>query len=115
MENFNERFERLLRERGIQKSEIAASIGMSRTGMSSWKNSDRIPRADMAIKVAKILDIPVDYLVFGEDYGLKKTDKDLYAKIQELTDSQQEFVESVVDFLRQQNREKGNRKGNKTN
>ena len=102
MENFNERFERLLSEKNRSKADIADAVGMSRTGMSSWKDNDRIPRADVAVKIAKILDVPVDYLVLGEEIGLKPGNEKLPSKLQELSHSQQSVVDSLVDLLKSQ-------------
>lgn len=102
MENFNERFERLLSEKHKDKSDIADAVGMSRSGMSSWKDNDRIPRADVAVKIAKLLDVPVDYLVLGEDIGLKPGNEKLPSKLQELSQSQQAVVDSLVELLKSQ-------------
>lgn len=102
MENFNERFERLLSERNKSKADIADAVGISRTGMSSWKDNDRIPRADVAVRIAKILDVPVDYLVLGEDMGLKPGNEKLPSKLQELSQSQQTVVDSLVNLLKLQ-------------
>lgn len=102
MENFNERFERLLSEKNMNKADIADAVGMSRTGMSSWKDNDRIPRADVAVKIAKILDVPVDYLVLGEEIGLKPGNENLPSKLQELSQSQQAVVDSLVNLLKSQ-------------
>lgn len=102
VENFNERFERLLSERNKNKADIADAVGMSRTGMSSWKDNDRIPRADVAVRIAKILDVPVDYLVLGENIGLKPGNDKLPSKLQELSQSQQAVVDSLVNLLKSQ-------------
>ena len=102
METFNERFERLLKEKGKQKADVADAAGISRTGMSSWKDSDRMPRADTAVRIAKILDVPVDYLVLGEEIGLKPGNEKLPSKLQELSQAQQRVVGAVVDLLKSQ-------------
>ena len=102
MENFNDRFERLIAEKGKNKADIADAVGISRTGMSSWKDNDRIPRADVAVKIAKILDVPVDYLVLGEDVGLKPGNEKLPGRLNELSQAQQAVVNSLVDLLRAQ-------------
>jgi bacteriophage CI repressor helix-turn-helix domain len=102
MENFNARFERLLIEKGKNKADIADAVGISRTGMSSWKDNDRIPRADVAVKIAKILDVPVDYLVLGEDIELKPGNGELPVRLQELSQGQQSVVNSLVDLLKSQ-------------
>lgn len=101
MENFNERFERLLSEKNMNKADIADAVGISRTGMSSWRDN-RIPRADVAVKIAKLLDVPVDYLVLGEKIGLKPGNDKLPSRLQELSQSQQAVVDSLVNLLKSQ-------------
>ena len=100
MENFNERFERLLFEKNVSKKDIAEAVGLSRTGISSWKDSDRLPRADVAIKIAQILSVPVDYLVLGETIPLKENNNEISVKIQELSGDQIRLVNALVDLLK---------------
>ncbi len=100
METFNDRFERLLTERGKNKADVASAAGISRTGMSSWRDGNRIPRADVAVRIAKILDVPVDYLVLGENVGLKPSNDKLPGLLQELSQRQQAVVTALVDLLK---------------
>lgn len=100
MENFNERFERLLFEKKVSKKDIAEAVGLSRTGISSWKDADRLPRADVAIKIAQMLNVPVDYLVLGETVELKQNNSEISVKIQELSDNQIKLVNALVDLLK---------------
>ena len=44
-------------------SEIAVSSGT----MSSWITHDRLPKADLAVKIAKALGVSVEYLVTGDE------------------------------------------------
>lgn len=53
-ETFADRLERLLVERKMQKAELAERIGFSANGISTWKATGTIPRADIAVKIAKL-------------------------------------------------------------
>jgi len=44
-------------------NEIAVSSGT----MSSWITHDRLPKADLAVRIAKALGVSVEYLVTGDD------------------------------------------------
>ena len=54
-ESFNERLERLLKQNNLQKKDIAEKCGISQNGISTWKATGTIPRADIAVKIAKCL------------------------------------------------------------
>jgi transcriptional regulator with XRE-family HTH domain len=42
-------------------------IGVATGTMSSWITYDRIPKADVAVKIAKALGVSVEYLVVGDN------------------------------------------------
>lgn len=98
MENFNARFERLLFEKGITKKEVAMACGLSRTAISAWREEDRLPRADAAIKIAQMLDVPVDYLILGESSA--QVNNEINAKVQELSADQISIVNALIDLLK---------------
>ena len=67
MESFAERLERLLKERMITQIAVADSVGIRRPTISDWKKNGSYPTADVAIKIAKLLNVSVEYLITGED------------------------------------------------
>ena len=58
-ESFIDRLERLLEEKNFQKKDLAEAVGISRTGISTWRVSGALPRADIAIKIARFLNVSV--------------------------------------------------------
>ncbi|SEP83752.1 Helix-turn-helix [Treponema bryantii] len=62
---FWERVEQALEQNNITEAELSRRIGVSQAGITGWKQRGSIPRADVAIKTAEVLNTSVDYLVNG--------------------------------------------------
>ena len=62
---FWERVEEALSENHITEAELSRRIGFTQAGISGWKTRGTIPRADIALKTAQVLNTSVDYLVNG--------------------------------------------------
>lgn len=69
VQSFCTRFENLLKEKGIAKIEIAQKLGIKKQTLSSYFNGDRIPKAEILIKLSEILDVSIDYLLTGENHS----------------------------------------------
>jgi transcriptional regulator with XRE-family HTH domain len=97
-ELFYERLERLLKEKGFQQKDLAESCGISSNGISTWKVTGAIPRADIAIKMAKFLDVSTEYLITGELSGIDKKD-DLAYTVAALSENKRHVVKAVIESL----------------
>lgn len=62
---FWQRVEKALKENNISEAELSRRVGLTQTGIIGWKTRGSIPRADIAIKTASVLNTSVDYLVNG--------------------------------------------------
>lgn len=62
---FWERVQKALSENRITEAELSRRIGFTQAGISGWKTRGTIPRADIALKTAQVLNTSVDYLVNG--------------------------------------------------
>ena len=89
MELFAERLERLIKEKGLTQVAVADSVGIRRPTISDWKKNGSYPTADVAVKIARLLGVSVEYLVTGEENDsakseleeLKRTIKDFAEKL----------------------------------
>lgn len=86
----------LINLNGIKETWIAQQIGVSSSTFSTWKAKDRIPRADEAVGIAKILGVSVEYLVTGED-GIPD---DVRGMVSDLRKLPEEIRESVAVQIR---------------
>lgn len=67
MELFAERLERLIKEKKLTQIAVADSVGIRRPTISDWKKNGSYPTADVAVKIAKLLDVSTEYLITGQD------------------------------------------------
>ena len=63
---FSTRLEECLAIKKMNQTELARLIGIRRGSISDWKKNDSYPYADVAQKIAEILDTTVEYLVTGK-------------------------------------------------
>lgn len=99
-ESFIDRLERLLKERNLQKKDLAEAVGISRTGISTWRVSGALPRADIAIRTARFLNVSVEYLVFGDIDELDKKNDGLAYEVAKLPPEKQKIVSALVSALK---------------
>ena len=65
---FRENLKLELAYQGIMVKELASLTGISRHTLDNYLNlRERIPTADVAVKIAKALGVNVEYLVTGEE------------------------------------------------
>ena len=98
-ESFTDRFYRLLKERNMTQKQIGKLSGMSQNGISSWKVNGSIPRADVAIRMAKALKVPVEYLVFGEEQDIEPEVYALISEVKTLSKEKQRVIKDLIDAL----------------
>lgn len=76
MESFSERLEALLKSKSMTQTELSELVGCRRQTISDWKKNGSFPTSDIAVKIAKVLDTTVEYLVTGEESNLYKVQLD---------------------------------------
>ena len=63
---FWNRLEAALSEKNISIADLSSRIQVTPPSVSGWKLKGAIPRADIACKIAEVLDTTVEYLINGE-------------------------------------------------
>jgi len=56
-----------MKANSLSQKELAEKIGIRRPSISDWKKNKSFPYADVAVKIAKILGVSVEFLITGED------------------------------------------------
>lgn len=97
-ELFFERLERLLKDRNIQQKELAEKCNISSNGISTWKVTGSYPRADVAVKIAGVLGVSVEYLITGNIPDVDCKDELAYT-VSMLPKNKRRVVQAVVDSL----------------
>jgi transcriptional regulator with XRE-family HTH domain len=102
---FRENLKSELAYKGMLVKELAAVSGISRHTLDNYLNTrGHIPSADMAVKIARVLDVSVEYLVTGEDPLYKRAPpgrgvQGLVKKIGTLDEADRELLYGIVQLL----------------
>ncbi len=60
--------------KGVKQSEIAQLLGVSSQAISNYESGIRDPKIEMLVKIAKYLDVSLDYIVKGNPYEIDVSD-----------------------------------------
>lgn len=66
-DTFGSRLTYVLTCEGIKQSELANKLGMTRQSVSLYVKDEQLPSLSVAIEIAKILDVSLDWLCCLED------------------------------------------------
>lgn len=86
----------------LSQKELAAKTKISYNTIQSWITKDRLPDASDSVKIAKVLDVSVEYLVTGQENTKKQTSaelNELLHDIRHLSTEDLQIVRIVVHRL----------------
>lgn len=92
----------LRKRQGWSQGELAKAIGASRDIIGKYERNENSPSVEMALKIAKVFDVPVDYLLGEGKHAAydKETIKRL-EDIQVLDNDTRTVLFNIIDtFLR---------------
>ena len=93
---FNERLREEIEYKGIVIKEISAKIGISNNTFLSYINSRNVmPNVETAVKIAKALDVSVEYLVTGVDSFYSEKNKQIKEITRDLSSLDLKTLESL--------------------
>jgi len=64
---FNEKLQKLRKQRGLTQEELAESLFVSRTAISKWEQGRGYPSIDSLKAIAKLFSVTIDDLLSGEE------------------------------------------------
>ena len=97
MSNIHERIISLRKANNWSQDELAKQISSSRVMVGKYERGDNMPSVEVLIRLAKALDVSIDYLV-GEGSNAKY-DKDLVRRLDEVEKLPDEVKERVFDYM----------------
>lgn len=104
--NFWERVDILLEQKGLTRKELAVEADFDVSNIGKGISNNNSPSADMAVRIARVLDTSVEFLVTGQDVKISKsivTDLDLLLKysatIHELNSIPDESKAPIVNMI----------------
>ena len=105
MSNFWERVDEELEYKGMNRKSLATAVGFNLGNIGKGIQLGSSPSADTAVKIAKVLNVSVEYLVTGQDSSLQKENLDLHRyreyssfinQLDSLPENQRELIKSIV-------------------
>lgn len=87
---FNERLSALRKETGFTQKDFASKLDLEPSKYNKWENGKTVPDFDTVIKLARYLDVTVDYLIGNSD--VRKWEN---ADISERTGLSEEAIETL--------------------
>ena len=90
---------------GLLDKEVAAKAGISKRSIDSYVGSQAsMPSADVAVKLAKALNVTVEYLVTGKNPTQSQSDypneiKKLVAKYKKLSKRDKALLAALIDAM----------------
>ena len=105
MSDFWKRVDEELDFLGISRTYLANKCEFSLTNIGQGIKLGSTPSADTAVKIAKVLNVSVEYLVTGQDSSLQNENLDLHRyreyssfinQLDSLPENQRELIKSIV-------------------
>ncbi len=66
-------------QRGMSIAELFRQCNECRATFYNWQSQRTVPKLDVICKIAKILNVTVEYIVYGENSGDKQNEKVFYS------------------------------------
>lgn len=64
---FVDRLRNLLQSKGISQNQFLKENGLAKGSIGNWEQRGNIPSADIVLRIAKYLDVSMEYLLTGEE------------------------------------------------
>ena len=93
MVGFGDKLKQLRTLKGLSQEQLAKRMSITKSMISAYENSIRLPSYDVLIKIALFFNVSMDYF-FGFD-------KRKYIDVTDLSDLQVSILSQLVDELRQ--------------
>ena len=94
MVDFGERVKNLRTRNNLTQAQLAERLGVSKSMVSSYETSIRLPSFDVLIKIAYVFKVTTDYLL-----GI---DKRSVLNMPELTEKQKQAVYNIIEAFNEQ-------------
>ena len=97
LETANRLFE-LRKKHNLSQEELAEKLGVSRQAVSKWERSEASPDTDNLIALAKIYNLSLDELIYGEKEEAGDHDQQTDKKTNEHTEEETEDKRLLIDI-----------------
>ncbi|MBA1446611.1 MAG: helix-turn-helix transcriptional regulator [Gammaproteobacteria bacterium] len=93
---FVTRFGQLKGERKISQEILAERLGVKQTTISRWLNGKRQPDLDQFAPLAEALDVPIEWLLFGDVMRLSEDERHLLEDYRENPNQNKDALRTIA-------------------
>jgi len=110
---FKENLKSELAYQDMLVKELAVSTGISRHTLDNYLNvRERMPTADVAVKIAQALGVSVEYLVTGEENNPEKSQlgpeiRSLVQNFKLLSEDDRKMIVSIIQLFKNRRNQRG--------
>lgn len=98
---FGNRLMNLRKERKLSQNDLATKVGIHANVLGRYERGDARPFVEIAAKLAKALEVSLDYLTGNTDVLFDKKTVNRILEVQQLSDKDSEHLYAMMDaFLR---------------
>ena len=103
--DFSERLKNLRKQAHLTQVDVANKLGISQPAYASWERGIKKPTQENLVKISKVLNVSIDYLVGTSDEGVKEDELDNVELLfrmnsKGLTEDEKEiFKKELIEFM----------------
>lgn len=108
----------LLKQKKLKQKDLAEYLGTKPSTVNGWNQENKNPSSNLIIPICKFLDVPIAYLLTGDESYLTDTEinqKFLTAFSQLNTDNQDIIIGEIKKLLKEQRQEMAQQQTNQNN
>ena len=87
----------LRKEQGISQTNLATQIGIHKNVLGRYERNEVLPSIEIALKIANVLDVSLDYLVGKIDVEMDKTTRKRILEVSKFDEDDRLHIFSVID------------------
>jgi transcriptional regulator with XRE-family HTH domain len=97
--SFGSRLASIRKEKKISQSDLATGVGLHTNALGRYERGEAIPSVEVAARIAKTLDVSLDYLSELTNNELNSTTLTRINEITSMSDEEQKQIYMIVDAL----------------
>lgn len=96
---FGERLTLVRKRKTLSQAEVGGRIGINGDAYGRYERGEVRPTIEMAVKIAKALEVSLDYLTGSTDMELDKATLDRIQEVTKLSEKDREYIFVTMDAM----------------
>ena len=108
----NERMFKIMEEKHVKPINLANTLGISKSVVSTWKSRGTNPPIEYVERICELLDVNIEYFITGKEENniYTEAEKKMIKNYRKLSEKKKGMVEGYIQGLKDQTDEESNEK-----